>query len=313
MARNGRARILLIACIGVAIAGQLEAQGAPRPGIDPGPWDNDVHLYRAFPDGAAERIAVFERAGVPALIRLADGRLMAAHQWFPENDAAAFDKVAVRFSTDEGATWTAPRAIDLAGLPEGYRSPFDPTLLQLPDGRIRLYFTTNTARTFQQATPWIASAISTDGVSFVVEPGARLQVAGEMVIDCAAVLHKGVFHLYSPVQTGLGSAYHATSRDGLAFARDPDVALPGVRWLGAATSDGNRIRFYGTSDQGIWTSASVDGASAWSPLERIRVPGADPGVVEESDGSRLVLVTGPPRPGTPSAKRASLRGPVPFR
>jgi hypothetical protein len=313
MSRSGKALVLLIACVGATSTGHLGAQGAPRPGIDPGPWDNDVYLYRAFPDGAAERIAVFERAGVPSLIRLADGRLMAAHQWFPENDDAAFDKVAVRFSTDDGATWTAPRAIDLAGLPEGYRSPFDPTLLQLPDGRIRLYFTTNTARTFQQAIPWIASAVSMDGVSFVFEPGVRLAVAGEMVIDCAAVLHRGVFHLYSPVQTGLGSAYHATSRDGLAFTRESDVTLPGVRWLGAATSDGARLRFYGTSDQGIWTAASVDGASAWSPLERIRVQGADPGIVEENDGSRFVLVTGPPRPGTPSAKRTSLRGPVPFR
>jgi hypothetical protein len=35
-----------------------------------------------------------------------DGRLIAAHQYFPENDPSAFDRVAVRFSTDEGKSWT---------------------------------------------------------------------------------------------------------------------------------------------------------------------------------------------------------------
>lgn len=284
----------------------LHAQA--RPGVDPGPWDNDVHLYRLWPDGSGDRVAVFERAGVPSLIRLADRRLMAAHQWFPENDAAGFDKVAVRFSSDDGRAWTAPRAIEFSGLPDGYRSPFDPTLLQLPDGRVRLYFTTNTAQTFDRGIPWIASAISTDGVRFVVEPGVRLAVATEPVIDCAVVQHRGVFHLYSPVQSRPGSGYHATSRDGLTFTREADVTLLDLRWLGAAVSSGDRIRFYGTGAPGLWTATSADGA-AWSSPERLPAVGADPGVVEEIDGSRLVLLTGPPRRGTPSAARMLQRRP----
>lgn len=284
----------------------LRAQGAPRPGIDPGPWDNDVHLYRAWPDGTGSRIAVFERSGVPSLVLLVDGRRMAAHQWFPENDAAAFDKVAVRFSSDDGHTWTTPQAIELIGLPEGYRSPFDPTLLQLPDGSVRLYFTTNRARTFDQDRPWIASALSSDGLRFVVEPGTRLAVSGQTVIDCAAVLHRGVFHLYSPVQTGLGYGYHATSRDGLSFERQADVYLPDVRWLGAALSSSGGIRFYGTRNGGLWMAASSDGA-AWSAPATIALQGADPGVVEHADGSRFFLVTGPPRPGTPSARSSGRR------
>lgn len=285
-----------------ACAGSVEAraQGAPRPGVDPGPWDHDVHLYRLWRDGSGGPIALFERAGVPSLVRLTDGRLMAAHQWFPENDAASFDRVAVRFSADDGHTWTAPVALALLGLPEDQRPPFDPTLVELPDGRIRLYFTTNGRG--PGARPWIASAVSADGLTFVVEPGVRLAVAGEMVIDCAAVRHQGVFHLYAPVQTGLGSAYHATSPDGLTFTRQVDVTMPGVRWLGAALSDGRTMRFYGTGDGGLWTASSADGAR-WSGAERLVVPGADPGVVEMPDGSRLVLVTGPPRPGTPSASR----------
>lgn len=300
MARHSTPILLLSAAL--LGAPPAEGQGAPRPGIDPGPWDNDVLLYRVWPDAVAERLATFERAGVASLVRLADGRLLAAHQWFPEGDPASFDKVAVRFSEDDGKSWSAPRAIALSGLPEGQRSPFDPTLVPLPDGRIRLYFTTNRAPTFEQSRPWIASALSSDGVSFEVEAGARLAVAGETVIDCAAVLHQGVFHLYAPMQTRRGFAYHAVSRDGVSFERAPDVSLPDVNWLGAALVSGGAIRFYGTSDRGLWTATSADGAS-WSPPGFFSIQGADPGVVEDPDGSRLFLVTGPPRPGTPSARR----------
>jgi hypothetical protein len=127
-------------------------------------------------------------------------------------------------------------------------------------------------------------------------------VAGETVIDCAAVLHRGVFHLYAPIQAGRGSGYHAVSRDGLSFDRAADVFLADVRWLGAAVAAAGAIRFYGTSDRGLWTALSADGA-AWSAPGFIALQGADPGVVENGDGSRLLLVTGPPRPGTPSAGR----------
>ena len=300
---------LAAAVLGALVPMLSRAQaGPPRPGVDPGPWDNDVHLYRVWPDGTSERLAVFERAGVPSLLRLADGRLIAAHQWFPEGDAAAFDKVAVRLSSDEGRTWSAPRTIALSGLPQDQRSPFDPTLLQLPDGRIRLYFTTNRARLFEQDRPWIASAISSDGLSFAVEPGARFGVASETVIDCAAVLHRGVFHLYSPMETGRGSGYHAVSRDGLSFERAADVSVPDVRWLGAAVASAGGIRFYGTSERGLWTAFSGDGA-AWSAPSFVTLQGADPGVVENVDSSALFLVTGPPRPGTPSAARMTRRPP----
>src|SRR5512140_384784 len=124
----------------VLLASAFAFQVGPPAGA-PGPWDNDVLIYRADKDGRVEPLATFPRAGVPTLARLGDGRLIAAHQHFPENDAAAFDKVAVRFSNDEGRTWTSATTIRLTGLPDGMRFPFDPTLVPLPDGRVRLYFT----------------------------------------------------------------------------------------------------------------------------------------------------------------------------
>jgi hypothetical protein len=304
----------------------LHAGAAPSPTerrSRPGPWDQDVIVHRIDTNGVAKRIAVFERAGVPTVTRWKE-QLIAAHQHFPENDEPNFDKVAVRFSTDEGTTWSAAQVIKLDGLPDDMRFPFDPTLVPLPDGRVRLYFTSTPKRPAAERQPAIYSAVSTNGIRYLFEPGVRFAIAGRPVIDCAVVLHKGVFHLYSP-ENGtrmpgtrpaadsaeepprIGAGYHATSKDGLKFAREADVTIAGgrFRWLGNAQSDGATITFYGTADgpRGKWVATSTNGA-AWTLDERAgRSAGADPGAVTLRDGGLLVIGTGPPRPGTPSAER----------
>ena len=49
----------------------------------PGPWDHDVIIYSVSRDGRIESVGKFGRSGVPTIARLADGRLIAAHQHFP--------------------------------------------------------------------------------------------------------------------------------------------------------------------------------------------------------------------------------------
>ena len=167
------------------------------------------------------------------MARLKDGRLVAAHQHFPADNDADFDKVAVHFSSDEGRAWTPPQVIRVDGLPEGMRFPFDPTLVTLPDGRVRLYFTSLKGRRLEEDRPAIYSAVSSNSINFVFEPGVRFGVEGRPVIDCAVAWHDGVFHLFAP-DNGAGvnpgaarrepgerlresTGYHATSKDGLNF------------------------------------------------------------------------------------------------
>ncbi len=287
----------------------------PQPGMQPqngpGPWNNDVIVYHAKADGSAEKLATFGRAGVPTLNRMQDGRLIAAHQHFPENDAAAFDKVAIHFSADEGKTWTPAVVMKLNSLPEGMRFPFDPTLVTLPDGRVRMYFTSLRGQQFDQDLPRIHSAISTDGIEYIFEPGVRFSIAGRSVIDCAVALHQNVFHLFSPdngeqrepsqranngpqMQPSDGIGYHATSTDGLNFTRVDDVKVTGRRrWLGNAQSDGKVITFFG-SGEGIFTATSTDGTN-WQLADSLRIMGADPGAVAAKDSGWIIAVTGPPR------------------
>jgi hypothetical protein len=236
------------------------------------------------------------------------------------------DRMTVRFSADEGGAWSPPQVLQVEGLPAGMPFAFDPALVPLPDGRVRLYFTGNQPPPAGRGTPAIYSAISTDGVNYVFEPGVRFDVEGRIVIDCAAVLHRGVFHLFVP-DNGIGRnpsrrpadepaanrprpgvGYHATSRDGLNFTRAEDVTLPGNRrWLGNAVSDGNQITFVGTGDPepgadgpgrgGPWMAVSPDG-QAWKLASAPPVNGGDPGVVRTKDGGWLVVITGEPQAGT---------------
>lgn len=274
-----------------------------------GPWNNDVLIYRTTTDGKTEKLGAFERAGVPTIARLKDGRLLAAFQHFPADDQRHFDRVAASFSSDEGKTWSKPEPIVVDGMDEGLARPFDPTLVPLPDGRVRLYFTSNRSRDFRLSTPQIYSAISTDGLHYTFEPGVRFGIEGRIVIDCAVVLHQGVFHLYSPDNGSAqefqsnqerhepppaGTAYHATSADGLNFTRADDIHLDerDLHWLGNAQSDGKTITFFATG-RGVFTATSNDGSS-WTRSTHYRIAGADPGAVATKDGGWLIVVTGPP-------------------
>jgi hypothetical protein len=284
------------------------------------PWNNDVLVFRQDSDGKVSKLFTFERAGVPSIARLQDGRLIAAYQYFPADDAENFDKVAVRFSSDEGSSWTGPQVIRLSGIPQGMRFPFDPSLLVLPDGKVRLYFTSLRGRQFENDTPAIYSAISANGLDYTWEAGIRFSIQGRYVIDSAVVLHQSVFHLFAPdngspplLASNVGTGYHAVSSDGLNFTRVDDVKIEGSRnWLGGAQSDGEVITFWGTAQRieqinkttavpegGLWLAGSPDGKT-WKLITTPSVGGADPGAVPARGGGWILVVTGPPRSNTVS-------------
>ena len=278
-----------------------------------GPWNNDVGVFRVTDQTQkVTRVHSFERAGVASVARLANGELLAAFQWFPDslavvdgsNESAkpavndAFDKIALSRSTDGGASWSAPSSAIFTGLTSTEQHPFDPTLVVLDDGRIRLYITRNESHDFSRSTPSIGSAISSDGATFAIEPGVRFAVANEPVIDCAVTKLANVWHLISPKQLDsrsgplAGKAYHATSSDGLIFTRGEDIdSKNNDRWLGAMVTVGDEMRFFGTGDRGVWSARSRDGVTWTIDATRLTIGGADPGVVILPSGEMIVVAT----------------------
>ena len=308
----------------LASVGMLAVQAAPptttgaaphAPAAAHGPWDHELVVQRIAADGTPATIATFGRADVSSIARLKDGRLAVACQAFPAGDAANFNRVAVRFSGDDGRTWGEPTPIVVANMDVGLAPPFDPALVALPDGRVRLYFITHTGTDAAPGPTAVHSAISADAVHFDYEPGVRFTVPGRVVVDCAAALHAGTFHLVVPdngtpaeflgrrrsgePQPG-GNGYHATSADGLAFTRAADLPLPSTRdrWFGNLLSDGAQLLFFGTGP-GPWPMASADGMR-WAPAAGpVAMPGVDPCAVRLRDGAWLVVATRSPAPAKP--------------
>ncbi|MSR29704.1 MAG: hypothetical protein EXS03_09070 [Phycisphaerales bacterium] len=260
-------------------------------GTGPGPWNNDIGVFRVAAGGTPVRVHTFARAGVSTLVRLASGELVAAFQWFPEGNPASFDRIALSRSLDDGVTWSTPSTPAITGLAGDDRAPFDPTLVALADGRIRMYFTMNK---FSVGTPRIGSAISIDGVQFALEAGDRFEVTGQMVIDCAVAQLGSTWQLIAPIQNADGTAFRATSSDGLNFVRQADLAGPATnRWLGAMIQIPKGLRFYGSSNAGVWSARTTNGSSWTLDTVPVGVAGADPGVAALPDGSLVVTATVP--------------------
>ncbi len=264
-----------------------------------GPWDNDIGVFRVDGrSGEVTRVHTFPRAGVSTVVRLENGDLLAAFQWFPDalDRKESFDRIATSRSTDGGKTWSEPRTAEFKGVTNNERPPFDPTLVALEDGRVRMYVTRAARAGAGRAIPRIGSAISRDGVRFELEEGPRLEVDGEPVIDCAVARIGPTWHLFAPIQKSPGAGYHAISEDGVKFTRVADVTRDASeRWLGAVVAVDGALHFYGTSDRGIWCARSADGKTWSEPAPghaaAPKVAGADPGVAFLASGDAIVTAT----------------------
>lgn len=258
-----------------------------------GPWQQDLDIVLSEDGGnnfGTAKVLV-ERAGVPSMIRDAQGRLILVFQWFP-NNSPDFDQVAVMFSTDNGTSWSAPKSIVVNGFPSNQQRPFDPTIVQLPDGRYRLYYSSSVVTApAQQNKPATYSAISNDGVVYEFEPEARFEGSGR-VIDPAVIIHNGLWHFVAPVGAPQEGAYHAVSANGLYFARHANIAsVNNVNWTGNLVSYENGIRFYGSPSgtaASTWWSYSADGY-VWSDPAFVNVRGGDPAIAPLG-GKRYAMV-----------------------
>lgn len=262
------------------------------------PWNSPLMICTGSSPTSFGSPSVFQdSSGVPTVIRIGSASsdtLLCAFQWFPSPmNSAYWDKIAVKFSYDGGATWTAPTSCVFNGLPPGNQRPFDPGLIQLPNGQIRMYFSSSVNNPPAGGIDTY-SAVSTDGINYTVESGVRFNHASFHAIDPTVGLFNSTYYYTSWTTNMSDGAHQATSADGLTFTTNVMLPYDGSHmWLGNYMNDGSTLRFYGCGS-GLWMRSTTDGVtwSAYTPMPGIM--GADPTVTKNQAGTYILIYTGPP-------------------
>ena len=271
------------------ISANLFAQGEP-------PWRRPLKICSSADGQGFADIRTFQdSAGVPCILLLQSGVLISAFQWFRQPvGSATWDRVAVKFSSDNGLTWTNPQPIIVNGLPANFQRPFDPTLANSDDGRIRIYFSSGLNMALDTSVNTY-SAVSDDGINYTFDAGFRFSMPDKPVIDPAVIKFRGLWHLVNPVTMGTG-AYHNISGDGLNFTRVQDIVSDMAHsWIGNfMIKDTSELRFYGSGGS-IWYSSSPNGGQ-WSAFTNTNIQGGDPAVLKLADTNYLMIYTGQPYP-----------------
>lgn len=253
-----------------------------------GPWEQSVGI--AYGENGvyfSDQQVFVHHAGVPHLFQLSDGKLVATFQYFSPTDLELFDVVMYSVSEDNGKTWNQAHSFKLSGFPAG-PGLADPFLVELPDGKIRFYYT------FEQdgdGYPQLYSALgeSIDG-TFVYE-GKQLSY-NDSVFDPAVVYFNNTWHHFTfypeAEKTENGYAnFHSTSSDGLSFTKQNDVYAD-VQMLGDVILDGELLIFYAGNDGKIGAAYSHNGTE-WEKGADTNVDGADPGVVKIADDEYVMV------------------------
>ncbi len=262
------------------------------------PWERPLKMTWSG-DGITFNVPTIfqDSAGVPSVVRWRGDTLIAAFQWFRQPDPSpTWDRVAVKFSYDNGQNWTVPAPIVVNGLPPNYQRPFDPTLVQLGGDSLRIYFSSSAGiPPLLDSTVNTYSAVSTDGINYQYEPGARVDVADNRVIDPAVIEFGPGWHYLSPAGAPQDGAYHYVTPDGLDFF--PVSMIPSDvlhNWTGNYMVNGfTELRFYGTGPNGIWYNASPNGG-VWTGYVNTNILGGDPSVVKVATNSFLMVYVGQP-------------------
>ncbi len=262
------------------------------------PWLSPLNI--AFSnDGISFNTPSFfqDSSGVPSVVKWKSDTLVCVFQWFRQPiNSPSWDRVAVKFSYNNGADWTTPIPIVVNGLPANFQRPFDPTLTVLSNGKLRVYYSSSNG--MPQGNDSIIntySAISNDGINYTFEANARVDEPTNRVIDPAVVYFKNMWHYLSPSGAPQQGAVHYTSTDGIVFSKVPDIVSDNNHnWTGNyVVNDTQNLRFYGCGTGSIWFNTSTNGG-VWNGYTATNIFGGDPSVVKLSNNTYIMIYVGPP-------------------
>lgn len=263
------------------------------------PWERPLKMAWSNDGITFNTSSVFQdSSGVPSVIRWKGDTLICVFQWFRIPDPSpTWDRIAVKFSYDNGLNWTQPVPIEINGLPSDYQRPFDPTLVNFGGDSLRIYFSSSNGfpAAGLDSTVNTYSAVSIDGIHYSFETNARVDELTNRVIDPAVIFFNNAYHYLSPIGSPQQGAYHYVSPDGINFMKVPDIPSDNNHnWTGNyMINDTNELRFYGSGFSGVWFNSTSNGG-VWNGYSLTNIQGGDPSVVKASALSYLMIYVGNP-------------------
>lgn len=258
-----------------------------------GPWNHQIH-FATSKDGVnweIESNPIMKEASVPDIIVLS-GRGKAGAEgtfWVYTVDARRqkpyHEGLSRLVSKDGGKSWSEPEAVKVEGLNESDAVPVDPSVVQLEDGNLRLYFLAM-KRNPGGSNNRFYSAISEDGVNFKVEDGVRFEA--QQITDPEVIFANGEWLMF--ISHGQES-WLARSKDGLSFTKDEKVKFSNGGVPGAMALADGRVRVFVCGRGGILSvifNPKTDEVTEESGVRADRA--ADPSIYRRSDGTYAVIL-----------------------
>lgn len=258
---------------------------------------------------------ILEMASVPNLLLLEEdvgdfeaGTLISHFVDASEMHDWGEERIGYITSEDNGETWSGRELITIEDKPEELTA-VDPCVVQLSDGRLRLYFfdfSANKNLLAGEATdPSFYSAISEDGVTFEFE-GEVYSSTAALITDPEVLWLDGRWLLYNPVfesaedmKSGGGSIQISESKDGTDFEYITSIDFMGIPGV---MEEAGTVSLFGCTPGGITRVSSSDGVEF--DLDNVDTVlqggGCDPDPVQLSDGSYALMIKRIKAPNNPS-------------
>ncbi len=225
-------------------------------------------------------------------VRVSDGTPMCTIM-LPDNTYRMYYTAAS--SPNELGTFSAISADGLTWTKEGVRieNGFNSVVMQLDNGSYRMIFNEGGTPGGTEFVFWFVSATSTDGLTWVREPGIRLEDKGS--VPDIIKLPDGRYRIYycslpaiqCAISSDNGLTWEKETTSGMPEGVDPDVIM--------LPDETYRMFYVDPISGGIYSAVSHDGLT-WTKEEGVRLTGhfADPDVVELPNGTYRMYYCDPP-------------------
>jgi len=196
------------------------------------------------------------------------------------------EQLGIISSSDSGKTWVEQDTIRLNGK-KNEGAAVDPSLVQLEDGSLRLYFfgseITSGDPARQKGKHKVYSARSSDGINFTVEDGTRFE--DNNLTDPEVIYFNDKWFMYYSVGS---SSKLSTSADGLNFSAI-NITGGDVGGVPGALALDDAVRLFGCAMEGLRTGFATDGINFKLEQTLKEIKGCDPAAVKLLDGRYAMI------------------------